>query len=397
MRYAIVGGSAAGLSALRAVRAHDPSGKVVLISGEKEFYYRPLIPYVVEGSRAAEDIALVEETADFHGVEVVFERAASLDAAKKEISLESGRKVGFDRLLIATGGAALVPGVPGIGRAFTLRTLDDARRLGEASRGAGSAVVMGGGFVGLKAAAALKKIGMKVAVVEKLGQVLYPRLDGKGAEILSRRLSRAGIDILTGETVAEVLPREVRLGSGVVLKADVVVAAVGVRPGTEWLGGSGLGVERAVVVDEMLMTSAEGIYAAGDVAQGRELVGGAPAVSALWTNAFEMGRAAGANMAGGKVKYPGFLGVMNATEFEGLPVVSVGDVAGEGEVFASSGGEGYRKLVFRGGRLVGAIFMGDIRRAGIYTNLIKNAVPVGKFKDRAVDGSLSFADFLPAA
>jgi NAD(P)H-nitrite reductase large subunit len=398
MRYLVVGGSVAGLSGVKAVKANDPGAEVTLVTDEEAFYYRPLIPFIVDGSKTDEEIKFTEDAADLSGVEVVYGRAVALDIDKKEVALGSGKKTAFDRLLIATGGVPVIPDVPGISRAVTLRTLDDARRLNRASRGAGSAAVVGGGFVGLKAAAALRKLGLDVTVVERLGHILYPRVDESGAAFLTGRFEEAGIRVLTDETVSEVLSDAIVLGSGKRVPAGVVVAAVGVRANAGWLEGAGVKVDKGVAVDERLMTGAEGVYAAGDVVQAMELASGKEAVSALWSSAVEMGRSAGANMAGGKVPFRGFLGVMNATEFEGVPMVSVGAVTGgEGEVFTESGPDGYRKLVFYGERLVGALFMGDVRKAGIYTSLVRNAIPLGKLKDRAVRNRLSFADFVQAA
>jgi NAD(P)H-nitrite reductase large subunit len=275
--------------------------------------------------------------------------------------------------------------------------LDDAHKIKAAAAGARKTVILGGGFVGIKAASALSKLGHDITIIEKLSQILYPRLDQKSADIVQKRIEEKGIQIITNDTIAEVLDRGVKLSSGdAIEEADLVILAIGISPNTGWLEGSGLKIEQAVITDEFLKTSGEDCYAAGDVVQALDLVKNEPAVSMLWTNAVDMGKAAGTNMAGGKKRYPGLLSVLNATEIEGIPMVSAGGVAEDnGEVFIDNGYDGYRKLIFRDDTLIGAIFMGRLKNTGIYINLIKNQTPLGNLKDKAIKGTLTYVDFMP--
>ncbi|UCH23157.1 MAG: NAD(P)/FAD-dependent oxidoreductase [Deltaproteobacteria bacterium] len=396
MRYVIVGGSIAGASATRAIRTNDPEGTIVMVTTEKPFYYRPLIPLIIDDEITQEDIFFPEDIQKSHGIQMINDRAVALDTEKKELTLESGNMLEYDKLLIATGSVPLLPDVPGTEKAFTLRTLTDAHKIKEAAAGASRTVILGGGFVGIKAAGALLKLGLNVTIIEKLPQILFPRLDQKSAAMVQKKITEKGVGVITTETITEVLDDGVSLTSGDVIEADLVILAIGVSPNIGWLERSGLKTEKAVVVDEFLKTSAEDCYAAGDVVQAMDLVEERPAVSVLWTNAVDMGKAAGTNMAGGKKRYPGLLSVLNATEIEGLPMVSVGAVADEGgEVFIETGNGGYRKLVFRDDRLIGAIFMGRLKNSGIYTNWIKNQTPLGNLKDKAIKGTLSYVDFMP--
>lgn len=396
MQYVIVGGSIAGASAIRAIRANDPEGVITLVTAEKPFYYRPLIPLIIDGDITDEDIFFPEDIETSLGIQLVSDRAVALDPEKKELTLDSASRLEYDKLLIATGSIPLLPDVPGTEKAFTLRTLNDAHKIKEAAAGARKTVILGGGFVGIKAASALSKLGHDITIIEKLSQILYPRLDQKSADIVQKRIEKKGIRCITTDTITEVLDGGVKLTSGDVIEADLVILAVGINPNTEWLEGSGLKIEKAMVVDELLKTSAENCYAAGDVVQALDLVEHEPAVSVLWTNAVDMGKAAGTNMAGGKKRYPGLLSVLNATEIEGIPLVSAGAVTdGGGEVFIDNGYDGYRKLVFRDDRLIGAIFMGRLKNTGIYINLIKNQTPLGNLKDKAIKGTLTYVDFMP--
>jgi NAD(P)H-nitrite reductase large subunit len=396
MQYVIVGGSIAGASAIRAIRANDPEGVITLVTAEKPFYYRPLIPLIIDGDITDEDIFFPEDIETSLGIQLVSDRAVALDPEKKELTLDSGNKLAYDKLLIATGSIPLLPDVPGTEKAFTLRTLKDAHKIKEAAVAATKTVILGGGFVGIKAAIALAKLGHDITIIEKLSQILYPRLDQKSADIVQKRIEKKGIKCITTDTITEVLDGGVKLTSGDVIEADLVILAIGISPNTGWLEGSGLKIEQAVMIDEFLKTSAEDCYAAGDVVQALDLVKNEPAVSMLWTNAVDMGKAAGTNMAGGKKRYPGLLSVLNATEIEGIPMVSAGAVAKDnGEVFIDNGYDGYRKLVFRDDRLIGAIFMGRLKNTGIYINLIKNQTPLGNLKDKAIKGTLTYVDFMP--
>jgi NAD(P)H-nitrite reductase large subunit len=397
MQYVIVGGSIAGASAIRAIRANDPEGVITLVTAEKPFYYRPLIPLIIDGDRTDEDIFFPEDIETSLGIRLVSDRAVSLDPDKKELILDSTGRLEYDKLLIATGSIPLLPDAAGTEKAFTLRTLKDAHKIKEAAVAVKKTVILGGGFVGIKAAIALAKLGHKITIIEKLSQILYPRLDQKSADIVQKRIEEKGIQIITNDTITEVLDNGVKLSSNnAIQEADLVILAIGVCPNIEWLEGSGLKIEKAMVVDELLKTSAEDCYAAGDLVQALDLVEHEPAVSVLWTNAVDMGKAAGTNMAGGKKRYPGLLSVLNATEIEGIPMVSAGAVAEDnGEVFIDNGYDRYRKLVFRDDRLIGAIFMGRLKNTGIYINLIKNQIPLGTLKDKAIKNTLTYVDFMP--
>lgn len=397
MDYTIVGGGIAAFAALKAIRQLDPRTRVTVVSEEEHcFYYRPMTPLMVKGDRERDELLSAAAIPEFHHLH---DRAVGLDPAARTLTLRQGGSLGFKRLLIATGSTPVIPEIPGVRQAniYYLRTLADATALREAGKGAKRAVVLGGGLVGIKQAVALRHLGLEVTVVEQAEQILQPRLDREGAEIVAARLQATGIRLRTGESLAEIGPqgREVRLASGETMATDLVCIAVGVKPNLAWLAGSGLTIDRALVVDERMETSGAGIHAAGDVVQTTDLVTGRIMVSGLWANAVEMGRIAGINMAGGRMKHGGSLEIMNATEIERLPFISVGDIMAEGnghEVFRQRHGDRYRKLVFKGDRLVGAVFLGEVTNAGVYTALIRSGRPLGASKEKAIRSTLTYAD-----
>ncbi len=404
MQYLIIGGSIAGISAARAMRNADPNAEITVVSGEKvKAYYRPMIPLLINEQKSEVDILYPDDPIEKYSANVVYEMVTGVDVQSKEVLLSSGRKIRFGRLLIATGGVPIIPDIPGIkGQGvFTLRTMEDAIRIRDAISDAKEAVVIGGGFVGIKAAMALKSL-LNVTIIEKLQQMLYQRLDRKGAEIIHNALKNEGIKILTNETIVEIIReaskiKALSLVSGNIINSDMVIVAIGVRPDIDIFKDSGIKIGKGIQVNELLQTNISDIYAAGDVVEFKELLTDKPSVSGLWVNAMEMGRIAGMNMAGANTRYPGFLAVMNATEIADIPIIAVGaiETGGEGyETITEDGINSYKKFVFKNDLLVGALFIGDIKNAGIYTNLIKNQIPISTMKERIIKGTISYVDFL---
>ena len=383
MRYVIIGNGAAGNAAAVAIRARDPGGPVVIITDELHpGYYRPLIPALIEGG-PDNDILLDQKLATPPGVEVrLGRRVVSLDARSQTITLETGETLAYDRLLLALGSSAIRPAITGFEGpgAHVLRTLADAAGIQQEAPGARAAVVIGAGRVGLKAAAALGSRGLEVTVVEQAGHLLPMQFDEVAAEIVGRALKTQGLNFIFWQKLKEVRRADqklkgVLLDDGRELSADLMVAAVGVKANVDLARQAGLAVNQGVLVDRWLKTSDPNIFAAGDVAETTDIVTGQPVVSGLWTNAVEMGRVAGENMAGAAIEYAGAFAVLNSLELAGVPTVAMGlttPPAAEGYlIYQRRWGDNYRKMVLKDGLLVGALLVGDIEAAGVYAGLIK--------------------------
>ncbi|MFQ5826709.1 MAG: NAD(P)/FAD-dependent oxidoreductase [Dehalococcoidia bacterium] len=409
MRYLIIGNSAAGNAAAEAIRSCDPGGEITIISDEAEpAYYRPLIPLLIDGERDRESL-FRDELHTPQGVEVKLgQRATAIDARYSTVTLASGEQMGYDKLLLATGASPARPPIMGLEGpgAYYLRRMEDAQAIRAASRGAKRAVIIGGGRIGTKAALALRRCRLEVAIVEMLPRIVPLQLDDAAAQILEEAIRAQGIEVILGQEVREVTRkpgpgREVSgvvLGDGRRLDTDLVVAAVGVVANTELARGAGAYVGRGVSVDQYLSASLHDIYAAGDVAEIRDVVSGQIIVSGIWTNAVEMGRAAGENMAGGRRVYAGGFGLLNAMELAGVPVISVGIIeppAGDGyEVHTSRRGENYRKLVFRDDVLKGALLVGEIEGAGVLATLIREKTPLGSLKAETIKPRFGYAHYV---
>lgn len=405
MNIVVIGSGIAALSAARVIKRAEPGARLMLVTDEAvPFYYRPLIPLVMNGTRDINDIKLAYDPAKTLGIETVHGVVSALESDAKAVVLADGRRLNYDRLLIASGSKPVMPEIDGIGGegVFTLRTLDDAVRIRDYSKNITKAAVIGGGFVGVKTAEALAKKGMRVTLLEQMPQILHPRADRTASEIISSRLRQMGIEVVTGTKIRAIAREKNGRVRGVMsgsaeIEAELIIVATGVKANVDFLRGSGVRYDRGVLVDEHLRTSAEGIYAAGDVIQYRETITGENAVGGLWTNAVETGKIAGMNIVGQKATYDSILSVMNAADIGGLAFITVGAVHDKNdgfEVYRQREGETYRKLVFYNDRIVGSLFLGDVSRAGIYTHLIKNRIPIPSIKQAAVSGRLNYSHFV---
>ncbi len=402
-RYLILGNSAAGLTAIDAIRERDKDGPITVVSKEPEpAYSRVALPYILSKEKDLRQITL--QGPDYYrsnSVELIAGVGATgLDAAGKSVRLEDGRTVPYDKLLIATGSLSRVPLVQGIEDAGVCYhwTLADARKIEEQLAAAKSCFVIGAGFISLLTVSALiKAAALKYTVVEIADQVMPQLLDRPGGEALERAMREKGIEVLLGEQVSAIERRRgaaphggqgygVTLKSGKAFDADMIVCGTGVRPNVDFLNGSGLQMERGVLTNDRQETSLPDVYAAGDCAEGFDFLTGQRAVHAIWPTAIDQGRVAGANMAGDSQTYPGSLS-WNVTELFGLASASVGEFrsrAGWEEItFHNPNANVYRKLLLEERRIVGAVVIGraeHIQDLGVVQAMIRRRTDVSRWK-----------------
>ena len=404
MKYVIIGNSASGTSAIEGIREQDPGGQITIISEEEHpNYSRPLISYLLGKKILPEEISFRDE--DFYrenAVQLMLGvRARQLDIENSQVVLSTGRKLPFDKLLIATGGIPIVPEVAGrdLDGVYTFLTLSDSRRIAAhiEANGVKEAVVIGGGLIGLKAAEALIELDIRVTIVELADRILSTTFDHEASHIIQEALAGIGCRVITGCTIDEIKGTAGRVTSAVTrsgeklaageeLAAGLIVTAIGVRPNIQLAGETPLLTRRGILVDPRMRTNVDGIYAAGDCCEADTLLGKGQQTIAIWPIAVKQGVIAGCNMAGGSREYPGGL-AMNSVELCGIATISVGLAAvdeGEGyEVirYRDEKSDVYKKVVLRDNKIVGAVFVGDIRRAGIYTGLIKDGVDTSPFRE----------------
>ncbi|MFN4219123.1 MAG: NAD(P)/FAD-dependent oxidoreductase [Candidatus Bipolaricaulia bacterium] len=415
-RYVIIGASAAGSSAAETLRRHDPKAQITVVSDEKITYSKPLLSYYLAGKLGEEQLFF--RPPDFYeryGIEKIHARAVGIRTEKSTVELSDGQKLAYDKLLLATGAAPRFPKVEGIQRdgVFGLRKLEDAQgilaRLPKTRR----AVVLGGGLVGLKAAAALKERGVAVTVLIDSPHALSQMLDESAARIFEGIFEQNGVAIRTKAKPVAVLGTQkeiegVQIASGEVFPCDVIVVGKGVDPSLELLEGTSIRAEYGVLVDDYLRTSVENIYAAGDVAQARDVLRGEPWINALWPCAVEQGRIAALNMLGTETVYRGSMR-MNSVQFFGVPVISAGLAVltpgplggrpGEhDETLESQPAPGiYRKIFLKDDTLVGFVLVGDvpIEAAGVLRILMERRVNVASIKDELLELGPDLGRLLP--
>jgi NAD(P)H-nitrite reductase large subunit len=405
MKYVIVGNSYAGLSCADAIRRFDKISEITIISDENyRAYARPLISYYLEGKTTDETIWYKDD--DYYDKNdyklILGKKVISVDTVSKKVVLEDGVKLDYDKLFVGPGGTPFIPPTEGFNpdspMMGTFTRFDDAKKMEKAAKLSKNkeAIVVGGGLIGLKASEGLRALGLHVTIVELLPRVLGLALDEISGNITSKKLNENGIDTATGETVSKINlddsgnPVSVILKSGKELVADIVVVGVGVRPNVGFLEGSGVKIDRGIIVDKTMMTNVQDVYAGGDAAVIYDVLNKRPNIIAIVPLACEEGRVAGTNMAGVYREYPGGLG-LNSVEIYGLPIVTIGLTNPSNEsqkVYIYQDEKIYRKLVYEGEVLVGAILLGDIAGSGILSAIIRQGLKSFQYKDEFLNGNI---------
>ena len=374
MRYVIIGGSAAAIGCIEGIRSVDKTGEIILITRETEWNYsRPLISYLLEG-KTTRDKMWCRPDSFFtrNGVTVkAGVLATTLDAGDRTVRLSTGERLAYDRLLAATGSRPFVPPIPGletVERTFCFQTLSDASALAEALRPESRVLILGAGLTGVKCAEGIRGLCAQIAIADLAPRVLPAVLDDTAAAMVQARMEEKGVRFYLNDSAAAFRGNTARLQSGTELEFDVLVTAVGVRPNTQLVADAGGAVDRGILVDGRCATTLPDVYAAGDCAQGYDAVSGEKRMLPLWPNAVLQGETAGINMAGGRADYTQGI-ALNASGVFGLHMVTAGSY--EGESFTVQRDGSYKRLVTADGVLKGVIMVGDVSRAGIYTDLIR--------------------------
>lgn len=335
-RHVIVGSGIAGLAAAEEIRRRDSGARITLVSAESHpFYSRPGLAYLITGDVPERQLA-VRTPADLRELrlERVHGVAVALDPAEHTLRLADGKALPYDRLLVATGAASIVPDVGGaeLDGVVRLDGLDDARKLLALARRARAAVVVGGGSTALELVDGLLARRVRTHYLMR-GERYWSRvLDPVESEIVEDRLVAEGCVLHRETEVRRVLGRAGRVVGvetqrGDAIDCDLVAIAVGVRPRLDLASSGSLARERGILTDEYLETSASDVFAAGDVAQARDPETGEAMLDTLWASAQSMGRSAGANMAGGRTPHRKRT-PMNVTRIAGVTTTIVGAVGG---------------------------------------------------------------------
>jgi NADPH-dependent 2,4-dienoyl-CoA reductase/sulfur reductase-like enzyme len=402
MHVVIVGSGPAGISAAEELRRRDSAAEITVLSGEPFPPYAP--PALADHFLTGRDETLFWKGSDVTqrlgldyrpGVVV-----SAVTPDQRTVGLADGTALRYDRLVIASGSRLYAPlegyALPGV---YNFKSLTAANALVARVRdgSAHTALVVGAGFIGVEIALLLRELGLAVTMIEMLDRVMPRMLDPETAEIVLAAMRERGIDVrLQTKALAfegEQAALGVRLETGETITADLYVAATGVKPNVDFLADSGLDVGWGIRVDEHLRTSAPDVYAAGDVAETADRLGGERYVHAIFPNAVAQGLIVGACLAGEEAVYEGAES-MNSLKHVGVPVIAVGAMSGERELRLRRDGV-LRKVFLDGGRIVGFRLAGDISGAGFLHSLMNRATDVSAFGDSVLEPSFGVGRTVP--
>jgi nitrite reductase (NADH) large subunit len=399
-RLVVIGNGMAGLRFVECVGAHAPGQfDVTVVGAEPSPAYNRVLLSSLLAQEVDEDACRFRDRRWYlqAGVRLITgEPATGIDLEEREVRVGGLTLLPFDRLVLATGSVPIrlpKPGMdlPGV---ITFRDLKDVAAIRAAAREGARAVVIGGGLLGLEAAYGLARFGVDTTLLHVMDRLMERQLDARAAGIVKAAMERRGVRVLLqADTVAvegEGRVETVRLADGRVLPADLVVMAVGVRPSADLARAAGLAVQRGIMVDDGLKTSAPEVYAVGECAEHRGIAYG------LVEPAYEQADVLARRLARANVVYEGSV-LATSLKVSGVPVFSAGDVHEDEStiVFTDAGTGSYRKLVLRDDRLKGALLIGDVDEGPWYLDLIRTGEPVNRFRHQLMFGR-SFAERLAA-
>ncbi len=414
-RYLIVGDGASGMTAARTLRETDPRAEISIVADDPNpAYFRAALTNYLLGELREEQIwATRPQFYDQYGLRRLHARCLGVDTQRAELHTSLGTPLGFDALLLGCGARARRPAFPGceLGGVMTLRTLQDCRAIMEriASGRVKRAVVIGGGPLALEWALGMHARGIAVSILLRGSTFMPGSLDSVGSDLLAARLRQAGLELILSDEVAHAMPGPdgdvagLSTKRGQQLECQLVAAAIGVVPNTEWLQNSHiqLGKRSGIAVDAQMQTSAHGVFAAGDVVEfeGRALQ--------LWEPAQAQARVAARNMIGTPATYAPGVHYM-ATRLFDLDFASLGrvtDVPGARELADLPKGTGrlnYRKVVVHQGQLVGALMLGHredkVRLRGRwFKRIMDRKLDVSAIENQLLDPTFDIASWYEQA
>lgn len=409
MRHLILGNGAAGFTAAGKLRELCPDDEITVVSGEEVgAYSKIMLPDYIGGRMEREKLLIRDETYyKEHNIRLVLgEEAVCIDTAGKKVIFSGSGEREYDRLLIAVGGVPFVPSIPGLDRirAFTINSMKDADTIRNSAIAGETAIVMGGGLTGVEMAFALSHLRMKVYLVEREQNLLPQQLDEMSTRVMTAHLEKEGIRVLTGKTVGEIQPPQpasVRggllprkgtaiLSDGESMPFSMLVVAIGTRPNTVCIQDEEIKCRRGILVDQCLKTSAEGVFAAGDVAEPMQGLAGGYVSAYVWPNAMAQGKCAAVNMAGTRQEFAASAYAANMVQLRDMPFTCMGLVKPQGpgyetQVKVEQDGLVYKKLVLKGDVVRGMILIGDTSLANTISGIIRKEANVADFKDRLLE------------
>jgi NADH oxidase (H2O2-forming) len=355
----------------------------VTVLSEETFpeYSACALPYYLSGEIERQRIFLKEnKRSSKDGIRTILGKKVERIHVKNQEVVFEGEGMHYDKLIIATGAEAIIPGIAGVDKAgvFTFKTLADVDKIQAYDKR--TVVIIGSGVIGVEVGIALKRRGCEVILIEVLNRILPSAFDRKPSDIIRTILSEHGIEVLTEERVVHILGG--RRVEGIEtenrkIRCDTVILSTGMRPRVDLARSAGIEIGElgGIVTNEHMRTNIMNIYACGDCVESRDAVTDKNSLQLLWPNAVSQGKTAGCNCIGIHSKYPGFVNIVGVDVF-GTHVASIGhtgadfDGAGPIQVIEKAYAKHSHWIIVKDGAIVGAQFIGKTKDAGVISQAI---------------------------
>jgi len=387
MKVAIIGMGPAGVNVVKTLRKNNFDDNITMFSAEKIPPYSPpsLGEYLISGNEEV----LFWEGKDFcEKYNVVCragEKIAQINPEEKELKTETGETIGFEDLVIATGTSLYAPvkgsDKNGISDFKTFVGTDKIKRMAKQDKEK-TAIIVGGGFIGVEIALSLAKIGIKSSVLNRRGWIMPRLIDTETAKYVEQDLLSQGVDVMLNTEGKEFIGEEFVEGllttDGRELKADIYITATGVKPSIDLIKNTDIEYDTGIIVNEHLQTKYPYIYACGDVAETVERVSGERKIHGLFPVAVNHAQTVAYNILGKKREYEQQVN-MNSLKKLSFKIIVVGKLEGEEIKYKTE--NVLRKIYLTDDKITGFVLLGDISNAGVYLSLFAKRVNVAKFKD----------------
>ena len=394
MKYLVLGASAAGLNGARELRMLDKNADITLVSIDNKIYSRCMLHYYIGGKRSEESLNFMPNDffSQYNIKWINNTKAVSIDTSKKIVKLSNNSEESYDKLLLATGGSSAIPPIENLREANNVvgvRTLDDCNKIMELAKKYKKAAV-----IGVDVVSGLLPYNLdKLAVIDIAPFIISKQLDEHSANVYQDKLKENNVSqyysvkVKKIEVDANKNPKAIELEDGRKIEADFIVVAMGVSPNTDYLKDSKIELNKmgGVVIDKFGKTNIDDIYAARDIT----------ATTAIWSAAVKQAIIAANNMTGNNIDIDTLFNFKSTMNFFNIPSMSIGNVIPPDdsysvEIFDDKKGN-YRKIVHKNGKIYGALLQGDLRYAGILTQLIKENIDVTKVKKPLFN--IDYSDF----
>ncbi|WP_278681363.1 NAD(P)/FAD-dependent oxidoreductase [Paraclostridium bifermentans] len=396
MNYVVLGASAAGINAIKVLRELDEKANITLISKDEHIYSRCMLHHIISEHRTLDSLNFVETKFD-EKYNISWKKSCTvnnIDIENKEVSiLETGEKVKYDKLLIATGASSAMPPIKNLKKAkhvYGLRNIEDAYEIKEKAKDCKKIAILGAGLVGIDALIGLLEYkNLDISVIYREPFILNRQLDEYSASVYENKFKELGVKFFKGASVNEICMDNNENIIGVVLddenyiECDMAIVATGVIPNAAFINKEFINYDRGIIIDDNCKTTVKDIFAAGDV------VG----KNAIWPLAVKQGIIAAYNMAGREEKIDDSFVYRNTMNFLGIPTVSLGIVDMEEDCIVNVRKDetGYKKFIIKDNVIKGVIVQGDISYVGALTHLIKNNIEIPDLEKRIFE--IGYADF----